>query len=175
MFYFLIINFLTNFPILDSKNIFYYQEYASFDDTTNFRINDHPRAFTDTILKINEKELQIINVHGTWNADKKGNERTKLQTKAILEHVRKDLPCIVVGDFNLLPETTEIREISEKMLNLIDQFNIKSTRPEFDDGLDKGNMVCDYIFVNEKVKVNNFYVLNTTISDHLPLVLDFDI
>ena len=60
------------------------------------------------------------------------------------------------------------------MDNLIARFNIKSTRPEFDDGLDKGNMVCDYIFVNDKVKVNNFYVINSNISDHLPLILDFE-
>jgi len=31
------------------------------------------------------------------------------------------------------------------------------------------------LFVNNKIKVNNFRVINTNISDHLPLVLDFDI
>lgn len=61
------------------------------------------------------------------------------------------------------------------MINLIDKFNIKSTRPDFDDGLDKGNMVCDYVFVNDKVKVNNFIVSNSNVSDHLPLILDFNI
>lgn len=166
---------LTNLPIIKSRNIFYYKEYSNFEDTTNFREDDHPRAFTDVIAKIGDKELQIINVHGTWNKDKTGNERTKIQTKAILENVRYDIPCIVVGDFNLLPETQEIKSLSSKMDNLIARFNIKSTRPEFDDGLDKGNMVCDYIFVNDKVKVNNFSVINSNVSDHLPLILDFDI
>ena len=59
--------------------------------------------------------------------------------------------------------------------DIIARFNIKSTRPEFDNGLDKGNMVCDYIFVNNKVKVNDLSVINSNISDHLPLILDFDI
>lgn len=61
------------------------------------------------------------------------------------------------------------------MVNLIEKYNIKSTRPTFDDGLDKGNIVCDYIFINDKVKVNNFKVINSNASDHLPLMLDFDI
>ena len=166
---------LTNLPIMKSRNVFYYQEYSNFEDTTDFRLNDHPRAFTEIIVKDAEKELQIINVHGTWNADKKGNDRTKIQTKAILEIVRNDIPSIVVGDFNLLPCTEEIKSLSVNMINLIEKFNIKSTRPNFDDGLDKGNIICDYIFVNDLVKVNNFYILDSNVSDHLPLILDFDI
>lgn len=69
-----------------------------------------------------------------------------------------------------MPETKEIKLLSEKMDNLIERFNIKSTRPDF-----KGNFVCDYIFVNDKVKINNFSILNSNVSDHLPIVLDFDI
>ena len=59
--------------------------------------------------------------------------------------------------------------------NLIEEYNIKSTRPAFDDGLDVGNLVCDYVFVNDKVIVNDFKVINSNISDHLPIILDFDI
>lgn len=98
-----------------------------------------------------------------------------LITKTILENIRYDIPSIVVGDFNLLPETEEIKTLSNKMHNLIEKFNIKSTRPDFYDGLDKGNVVCDYIFVNDKVKVNNFNILNSNVSDHLPRILDFEI
>lgn len=166
---------LTNLPIIRSRNIFYYKEYSNFEDTTNFREDDHPRAFINSIIKIGDKQLQIINVHGTWNKDKIGNERSLHQTKTILENIRDDIPCIVVGDFNLLPNTKEIQILSEKLNNLIEKYNIKSTRPSFNDGLDKGDMVCDYIFVNDKIKVKNFYVLNSNVSDHFPLVLDFDI
>ena len=166
---------LTNFLIVKSRNVFYYLKYSKFEDVTNFRKDDHPRAFVDVILKIKDKQLQIINIHGCWNKDKTGNERTLMQTQAILDNVRFDIPSIVVGDFNLLPDTKEIKLLSEKMDNLIEKFNIKSTRPDFDDGLDKGNMVCDYIFINDKVKVNDFKVLNSDVSDHMPLVLDFDI
>lgn len=166
---------LTNLPIVKARNVFYYQEYCHREDTRDFVTNDHPRAFTDTIVQVGDQALQIINVHGCWTVDKKGNDRTKHQTATLLSNIRDDLPCIVVGDFNLLPDTVEIQTLSQKLHNLIEKFQIKTTRPDFDDGLDKGNMVCDYIFVNDKVKVNDFRVLNVNVSDHFPLLLDFEI
>ena len=126
-------------------------------------------------MDIDGKQLQIINVHGIWTIDKLDDERTLEQLKIILSSIREDIPSIVVGDFNLLPNSDSITTISKKMINLILKYNVKTTRPTFDDGLDKGDLVCDYIFVNDKVKVNNFKVLNSKASDHLPLILDFEI
>lgn len=166
---------LSNYPITQASNIFYYKDYSIFRDITNFRKEDYPRAFIDTIINIEGKELQIINVHGIRNKDKIGDERTISQSIAILSKVRKDIPCIIVGDFNLLPDVESIQMISKEMRNLINEYNIKSTRPTFNDGLDKGDLACDYIFVNDKVKVNDFKVLNNNASDHLPLILDFEI
>lgn len=165
---------LSKFPIIEAKNIFYYKEYSEFTDTTNFRKEDHSRAFVEAILDIKGRKFQLINVHGCWNKDKKDDNRTIIQTKEIVSHIRYDIPSIVVGDFNLLPNTKSIKTISQKMINLIDKYNIKSTRPEFNDGLDIGNLVCDYIFVNDKVKISDFKVVETNISDHLPLILEFN-
>ncbi|MCK5025267.1 MAG: hypothetical protein KAS15_01655, partial [Nanoarchaeota archaeon] len=88
---------------------------------------------------------------------------------------RKDIPTIIVGDFNLFPESKSIQILNKEFRNLIDEYNITTTRPDFVDSRDVGNNVVDYIFVNDKIKVNNFKVFNTIISDHFPLILDFDI
>ena len=166
---------LSKYEIKEHYNQFYYNEYRYEYDATEFREKDWCRSIQNSIVNINGKDIQIINVHGIWNKGKIGDERTIAQSKFILDKIRLDIPCIVVGDFNLLPETESIKMINEKMRNLIEEYNIKTTRPSFDDGLDKGNLVCDYIFVNDKVKVNSFEVLNSKASDHLPLVLDFEI
>ncbi|MCM1052550.1 MAG: hypothetical protein NC483_01045 [Ruminococcus sp.] len=162
-------------PFVKSSNCFYYKNYEEFSDVTNLKKDDHPRAIIDSIININGKELQIICVHGIWNENKTGDDRTINQSKFLLSKVRNDIPCIVAGDFNLLPNTESIQIINEKMINLINKFDIKTTRPTFDDGLDKGDLVCDYIFINNKVKVNDFKVINSNVSDHLPIILDFDI
>ena len=166
---------ISKYKIKEHYNQFYYNDYKYEYDATYFREKDWCRSIQNAILDINGKEIQIINVHGIWNKDKIGDERTIKQSEFILSKLRDDIPVIVVGDFNLLPNTESIKILNDKLTNLIDKYDIKSTRPNFDDGLDTGNIVCDYIFVNDKVKVNDLKVINIDISDHLPLLLDFDI
>lgn len=75
----------------------------------------------------------------------------------------------------MLPISKSIAIMNQNFHNLIEEYKIESTRPEFENGLNKGHHVCDYIFVSDEIKVKSFEVLNTDVSDHLPLVLDFDI
>lgn len=166
---------ISKYNIKEHKNQFYYNEYRYEYDATKFREEDWCRSIQNAIIEINGKEVQIINVHGIWNIDKIGDARTIKQSEFILNNIRDDIPVIVVGDFNLLPDTESINILNSKLINLIDKYGIKSTRPTFDDGLDVGNLVCDYVFVNDKVIVNDFKVINSNISDHLPIILDFDI
>ena len=166
---------VSKYKIKEHYNQFYYNDYKYEYDATYFREKDWCRSIQNAILEIDGKEIQIINVHGIWNKDKIGDERTIKQSEFILSKIIKDIPVIVVGDFNLLPNTESIKILNNELINLIKEYGIKSTRPDFDDGLDSGDIVCDYIFVNDKIKVNDFKVINTDISDHLPLLLDFDI
>ena len=158
-----------------SENLITSTDEEKYKFTKNSLIEEITTKIQNAILNINGKNIQVINVHALWNKDKIGDDRTIMQSDFILSKIRKDIPCIVVGDFNLLPNTKSIEMIDEKMINLIKEYNIKSTRPTFDDNLDKGDLVCDYIFVNDKIKVNDFKVIDTNISDHMPLILDFDI
>lgn len=148
----------------------------NFTDVTDFRNSDHARSVLQAIIQIGNEKLQILNIHGIWNKDKKGDKRTIAQSEFILKKaLERDFPTIIVGDFNLNPESESIKMMDEKFLNLINLYGIKSTRPIVKDGLDVGNSVDDYVFVNHKIKVNNFQVINTDISDHYPLILDFEI
>ncbi len=166
---------LSKYKIKEHTNEFYYREYKYEYDATNFKKEDWCRSIQNAIIKINDKELQIINVHGIWNEGKIGDDRTIAQSNFILSKLRKDIPAIVVGDFNLLPSTDSIKILNRELINLVEKYHIESTRPTFDDGLDRGNLVCDYIFVNNLVQVNDLQVLESYVSDHLPLLLDFEI
>ncbi|HOU75525.1 MAG TPA: hypothetical protein PK957_00160 [Candidatus Dojkabacteria bacterium] len=107
---------------------------------------------------------------------KKGDDRTIKEFQFVVETaLKKDIPTIITGDFNLSPETESIQIINEHFFNLIDKYKIKTTRPVFKDNIEKRNNVVDYIFVNSGIKVNDFGAIQTNISDHLPLFLDFEI
>lgn len=166
----------SKYPIIEANNIFYHKNYAEFVDVTNFRQTDHGRAVEQVILQVDKKQLQILNVHGIWNHEKKGDIRTDKQCEFLLKKaLEKDIPTILVGDFNLNPKSHSINIINQQFTNLINAYDIKTTRPTVRDGLDTGDSVDDYIFVDNKIKVNNFQVLKTDVSDHYPLLLDFEI
>lgn len=163
---------LSKYPILEARNEFFHQHYSQKTDWTDFHETDHPRCIQIIETRIQEKPLQIINLHGTYSKNKQDSLRSKKQTKQLLEMAsKKNIPTIIVGDFNLHPETESIQKISEKYTNLLQEYAITSTRPKES----KKQGVVDYIFVSEEIKVNSFEVLETPISDHLPLLLDFEI
>lgn len=167
---------LSKYLIEDAENLHYYKTYTYARDWTNWQTEDHGRALVRTELSINGQILQVLNLHGIWTSDKKGDQRTVKECEFVVATaLKKDLPTIITGDFNLFPETESIQIINKNFTNLIDKFGIKTTRPDFKDNIDVGNNVVDYIFVNSKIKVNDFGVIHTDISDHLPLYLDFDI
>lgn len=167
---------MAKFPIIEATDEFFYKSYGYFTDTTNFATEDHARAVTIVELEVNGKRLQILNLHGAYSKDKKDSERSIAQCTYVLNAAkRKDIPTIIVGDFNLFPDTKSIGILDKEFRNLIQEYKITSTRPDFKDEHDVGRNVVDYIFVNGKIKVNGFDVAHTDISDHLPLLLDFDI
>lgn len=165
---------MSKYPIVGGTNEFFYKHFSYELDWTNWINEDHGRAVQITELDISGKSLQILNLHGIWTADKRGDERTINECKyLVMAAQRKNIATIIVGDFNLLPDTRSIKIIGKKFRNLINEYDIKSTRPEFDDGRDHGQMAIDYVFVSGDIKVNDFKVIDTDISDHLPLFLDF--
>ncbi len=167
---------LSKFPITEATNEHYYKSYSYALDWTNWEAEDHGRAVQIVEITVNNKPLQILNLHGIWTKDKLGDQRTDAECEYIISAAqRKKIPTIITGDFNLLPHSNSIKIINSEYNNLIKKFNITSTRPEFKDNIDIGNNVVDYIFISKDIIVNSFEVIQTNISDHLPLLLDFEI
>ena len=110
---------------------------------------------------------------------------SKLDTPDRLEQSRKLLSFladeegekIVGGDFNLLPEAESVGMIEKAgMRNMIKEFNIPSTRNELAYGSypeAERQYFADYAFISPGVRVVDFQVPYLSVSDHLPLMLEF--
>lgn len=167
---------LSKYPIIEATNEHYYKTYSYAIDWTNWQTEDHGRAVVVSKHNVNGKTLRILNLHGIWTRDKKGDERTLKECQYIIDRAADDnIPTIISGDFNLAPNTPSIALLNKHFRNLINEYGIKTTRPDFKDSIDEGMNVVDYIFVNDLIKVGDFKVIDSTISDHLPLCLDFEI
>jgi endonuclease/exonuclease/phosphatase family metal-dependent hydrolase len=161
---------ISKYPICSAENKFYYGDYKTEYDATHFRERDWARSILSAIINLpNNKQIKIIDVHGIWNLTRMGDDRTIAQSEFIIAELLKDkMPTIVAGDFNLVPESPSIKMLEQYLTNLSVKYKLKTTRPT-------KNMVVDYIFITDDITVKDFMVIDTNVSDHLPLVLDFDI
>lgn len=136
-----------------------------------------PDPFPRILQSVHFKDihLSIYNFHGVPKADKKDTPVRDLQTQRVLDILSKDeKPKIIVGDFNLNPDTKAIAVFESIFTNHIRENGYPKTRSTYYNKL-KDFPFADYIFSSPKIKVLEFKVLSDEVSDHLPLFLDFEI
>ena len=123
----------------------------------------------------NNKSFTVANTHGMWLPSGKDDCPERLtQSENIVKFVTdKEGAKIICGDFNLLPQTRCINMLEQNLRNLIRDYAITSTRSSHYSP--KKEKFADYIFTSADVKVLDFRVLEDEVSDHLPLLLEFDL
>ena len=135
------------------------------------RRGQHSRNMQYIKILNDNTPVLIANVHGLWNG--KGKDDTDdriLQSQNIKNFVNKrdEEFKIVLGDFNLNPETKSMSIIKDGMRELVEDYGITSTRTSY---YEKVNKFADYIFISPNINVIDFKVLPDEVSDHAPLYL----
>lgn len=136
---------------------------------------DHHRKIQWLEAEIEGKKVLVINAHLTHRPEGKSDSEKRIRQSNMIVNFMNlfDCPKILMGDFNLLPDTESIKIIEAAGLrNLIKEFGITETRTEL---YKKKLRFADYAFVSPEIKVKDFKVLPDVVSDHSPLYLDFEI
>jgi len=168
-------------------------------DSGNFWLSENPsaagvkgwdaaceRIVTWVILKEKktEKKFAFINTHFDHVGKIARRESAKLLLSKVKE-IAKDLPLFVSGDFNSTPQSEVITMLTDKNRtnHLIDSRSIAPfiygpawTNHSFGEDPMEKRRIIDYIFVNNKVKVEVEAVIaerlnNLYLSDHNPVLL----
>ena len=157
----------------------------STDRLTIYENSDGDTGFSSFVsFEFGNKVVNLMNVHGKAHpGHKKDIPERILQSQKIIDFMAdKSGPKIIGGDFNLLPDTESVKMFEKAgYKNLIKDFNIENTRnrlsweqfqhqPDF-----VKQYFADFCFVSPDVKVKSFEVPYNEVSDHLPLILDFEI
>lgn len=134
----------------------------------------HSRILQWIECSFNQKNFTILNIHGLWNGQGKTDAPERIeQSRRIRKFMDKTTtPIILCGDFNLRPETESMGILNLGMTNLIQIHNITSTRTSL---YSKAEKFADYILTSPGITIRNFKVLPDEVSDHAPLLLDFDL
>ncbi len=123
-------------------------------------------------LAINVEDVTIINIHGLWQDMAVEDTEAKIEESNKLVSLSKETNSkkILCGDFNLTLDTRAISIIENSYLNQIKRNNISDTRGPL---YKNSNRFADYIFTDPSIQVESLEVPCVSISDHLPLIMNF--
>jgi endonuclease/exonuclease/phosphatase family metal-dependent hydrolase len=132
----------------------------------------YPRIVQTVILR--NPNIAIYNFHGVPGSGKRDTTERELQMQRLHQVLGKFKgDKVLVGDFNLSPDTEAIHGLEKIMRNLVIEGGFKTTRTAH---YDKREALpfADYTFVTPGIKVVKFDVLIDEVSDHSPMSLEFD-
>lgn len=128
-----------------------------------------------TEIRVPDGALLVGNYHGIARPGSKlDNDERLEQSRGIRRALdAHDGPVVLIGDFNLLPETESVRMLEVGLRNLVIERAIRSTRSRLNAyyGTPQEQPHADYAFVSPELPIADFEVPDVSISDHLPLLL----
>ena len=162
---------LSRLPFDSTRTIFTYREFI--DDFDVERDGGNIRNLQVAAVNAGGKTLNILNHHGYHIVGTKdGDDETMRQMRIIADIIKGlDGPVIMCGDFNLSPKSKSLALINNELINLSIRSGLKRTYNR----LSAVHEVCDYIFVNDDIKVLSFKMSDELLSDHKALILEFDL
>lgn len=170
------------FKILDN-GVFWYSETPDVEsigwDASDTRIC----TWAKITHKSSGMQFYFFTSHFYWRNVTARQNSGKLHIRKIQEIVKDKLPIISTGDFNSTSSTPQINDILtmlEDAYDLTETPHVGPTATAFPGGVFEGEPKSriDYIFVNKKVRVLTYSVLNDDYnngrypSDHFPVVCD---
>ena len=134
----------------------------------------HSRVLQYVTCTLDDQLVTIANIHGLWNGKGKGDSPERIQQstniKSFADSINHSL--VLCGDFNLTPTSKSFQILSDNMQNCISRYNITSTRTSY---YTKEERYADYMLLSKELQINEFKVLADEVSDHSPLLLDFQV
>ena len=161
---------LSKFPLSDKK-------YIHVQEPTDNK-NDYSkegRVYVEAKVKINEKNLTIGTTHLSYTDRFIETEPKDKEVTNLISCIKKD-SYILTGDFNTNRTSKYIKWL-EKVLVNNETSNTWTTKPFSYNGFKETelNWKLDYIFTSKDIKVKETKVVDTKYSDHLPILMTFEL
>ncbi len=167
----------SRYPISEEKTVFLHEEYRKIlrprreDDFSHY-----PKNMQSVVVTVDGKKLNVFNMHGVWGLDGKEDSKERLRmSKLICKEIKGKSPFVLMGDFNVQPNTKTIDAIEAYGTNVFkgvlqSTFNMEHKRnPGY------ATAVVDMIFASPDIQVTSKAAPEDDVSDHRPLLVTFNL
>jgi endonuclease/exonuclease/phosphatase family metal-dependent hydrolase len=167
----------SRFPIVNAQVTFFDVPYGKSDVEKLDDFSFVPRNLQSVVIQLNETELNVFNTQGIWGHHGDDTKRRFKMGQVIVSKIKDKQNVVLMGDFNLKPDTETINGIEKHLKNvfqgeLTTSFNMRHKESQ---GTGFATSVVDMIFVSPNLKVVDHYCPDVDVSDHLPLVCQIEI
>lgn len=125
------------------------------------------RVIIDAVINVNGTKVNALITHfglATVELERMTAKINQLIDNAVY-------PVVLMGDFNIEPDSEYLTEIYKRLVSCADVFNNQqNTFPAW-----KPEVHIDYIFVNKNTKVLGYTVHDILASDHVPLSAEIEL
>lgn len=166
----------SRFPLDQEKTVFVHGEYQKLvrpKDEHSFV--HYPRSLQYARTQIGTQWLHVFNIHGIWGFDGEDSPERLRMSEIIVNEINQKQPAVLMGDFNLLPNTQTIANIEQHLVNvfkdeLTTTFNMRhKTNPGY------AISVVDMFFASPDIRITSHVCPDDDLSDHKPLVVTLDL
>jgi endonuclease/exonuclease/phosphatase family metal-dependent hydrolase len=136
-----------------------------------------PRGALWVSVELDGRQLQVINTHLGLVPREQQNQAAALAGPQWLGHPDRQGPTILLGDFNVTSASQVYRTLSDQLRPARRHTAKKSPSATFPSVFPV--LRIDHVFVSEEVRVLDIFApydpMTRVASDHLPLVMDFEL
>ena len=145
----------SRFPLEYSTNSLY------LNDTSRI-----PRAYLHAVISLGDDRLNVVSTHLAW--DDGGTTARDIEAHQLTEKFQRP-GTLILGDMNAFPDSNTIRIFTDA--GFIDAFTTTGQGIGYTWHALEPVYRIDYIFGSKDVHFEDFKIIDTTVSDHLPILV----
>lgn len=165
----------SKFEILETTNTFFDVPYKTFDEQSQTDFSYNPQTILGAKLDVNGVEVNAFSVHGIWGRDGLDSDRRLQMGKIIIEQIQGKKNVILGGDFNLRPDTKTVKNIEQHVESVFGETLTRTFNLEHKKAGGYKTAAVDMLFASRNIKVISKKCPDINVSDHLPLVVEFEV